>query len=203
MRIAETEQALLAVVETSRRKQVGAILGEADERARAILKEAHERSRRAVRTAFLEARVRAEERMVMLQARVATARRLHEQHRAAEILAAEWSSLPEALAQRWRDPAARERWATHAARGALGRLPRAGWRIAHPADWPEPERARLAAALAAELDAAPEFVADPSIRAGVRINAGHNVVDATLDGLLADREAIGARLLSLTGEVSK
>jgi len=203
MNLAQTEQALLQVVESSRRKQVDAILGEADGRARAILKEAHERARRAVRTAFLEARVRAEERMVMLQARVATARRLHGQQRAAEILAAEWSSLPAALAQRWRDPVARRLWAEHAARSALGRLPREGWRIAHPADWPEAERAALAAGLAAELGAPPAFVADASIKAGLRINAGHNVVDATLDGLLADREAIGARLLSLTEEATK
>ncbi|MCL4801621.1 MAG: hypothetical protein KJ025_18660 [Burkholderiales bacterium] len=203
MKITETEQALLAVVEASRRKQVDAILGEADERARAILREAHERARRAVRTAFLEARVRTEERMVTLQARVATARRLHDQQRAAEILAAEWDSLPAALAQRWRDPAARRRWAEHAARGALGRLPREGWRIAHPADWPEEERAALAAALAADLASPPAFVADASIKAGVRIGGGHNVVDATLDGLLADRDAIGAQLLSLTEGIAK
>jgi hypothetical protein len=203
MSITETEQALLAVVDASLRKQVGAILGEADERAHAILKEAHERARRAVRTAFLEARVRTEERMVTLQARVATARRLHDQKRASEILAAEWGSLPAALAQRWRDPAARRRWAEHAARGALGRLPREGWRIAHPADWPEGERAALVAALAADLGSPPAFVADPAIKAGLRINAGHNVVDATLDGLLADRAAIGAQLLSLTEGVAK
>lgn len=203
MNIAETERALLAVVDASCRKQVGAVLAEADERARAVLKEAHERARRAVRTAFLEARVRAEGRMVMLQARVATARRLHEQQRAAEILAAEWSSLPAALAQRWRDPASRRRWAEHAARDALARLPREGWRIAHPVDWPEAERAALGAALAADLGAPPAFVVDAAVKAGLRIGAGHNVVDATLDGLLADRAAIGARLLSLTEGVAK
>jgi hypothetical protein len=36
---------------------------------------------------------------------------------------------------------------------------------------------------------------DTSIRAGVRIRAGHNLMDATLEGLLADREAIEGRLL--------
>ncbi|MCC6610228.1 MAG: hypothetical protein IT515_11235 [Burkholderiales bacterium] len=198
MNVADTERALLAVVDASCRKQVGAILGEADARARAVLKESHERARRAVRAAFLEARLRTEERIVMLQARVATARRLHRQQRAAEILAAQWHSLPAALAQRWRDPAARRRWAAHAARDALGRLPREGWRIAHPAEWQEAERTALAAMLAADLGAPPAFVADASIQAGLRINAGHNVVDATLDGLLSDRDAIGAQLLSLT-----
>jgi hypothetical protein len=39
------------------------------------------------------------------------------------------------------------------------------------------------------------FVAEPSIAAGFRVRAGHNTLDATLDGLLADRKAIEGRLL--------
>ena len=39
------------------------------------------------------------------------------------------------------------------------------------------------------------FEADPRLRAGLRISADGNVVDGTLDGLLADRADIGAQLL--------
>lgn len=198
MKLAETERALLAVVEADRKRRVDAILDEAASRADAILKEAHERARREVRDAILAARLRAEERIITLGARLATARRLSEQRRAAGILAAEWASLPEALLARWRRPETRRRWARHAIRAALSRLPRSGWRIEHPVDWPDEERAELAAALASELDAAPGFAADAAIQAGLRVHAGQNVVDVTFDGLLADREAIGARLLSLT-----
>ena len=198
MSLEETERALLAVVEADRAKRVNAILEEADARARAVLREAHERARREVRDAFLATRLRAEERLIALNARLATARRLNEQRRAAGILAAEWASLPGALLARWRRPDTRTRWARHTARIALGRLPHSGWRIVHPSDWPEAERAELAAHLAGELDAAPSFASDDTIKAGFRIHAGHNVVDATFDGLLADRETIGARLLTLT-----
>jgi hypothetical protein len=198
MRPDETERALLAVVEADRAQRVNAILDEADARARAILKEAHERARREVRDAFLATRLRAEERLVALKARLATARRLYDQRRAAGILAAEWAALPEALLARWQHQETRRRWARHASRIALGRLPLSGWRIAHPCDWPETERDELAAHLAHELDAAPRFVPDEAIAAGLRIHAGQNVVDATFGGLLADREAIGARLLTLT-----
>jgi len=198
MKLAETERALLAVVEADRKRRVDAILDEASSRADAILKEAHERARREVRDAILAARLRAEERIITLRARLATARRLSEQRRAAGILAAEWASLPEALLTRWRRPETRRRWARHAIRAALSRLPRSGWRIEHPLDWPDEERAELAAALASELEAAPSFAADAAIQAGLRVHAGQNVVDVTFDGLLADREAIGARLLSLT-----
>ncbi len=44
------------------------------------------------------------------------------------------------------------------------------------------------------------FVEDPGVRCGLRIAADHNVVDGTLEGLLADRAEIGARLLDLLGD---
>jgi hypothetical protein len=200
MRLEATERALLAVVEADRAKRVNAVLDEADARARAILREAHERARREVRDAFLATRLRAEERLVALKARLATARRLNAQRRAAVILAAEWASLPDALLARWRRVETRKRWARHAAQTALARLSRNDWSIVHPSDWPQAERSELGTYLAGELDAAPRFVPEDAISAGLRIHAGHNVVDATFDGLLADREAIGARLLMLTRE---
>jgi len=41
------------------------------------------------------------------------------------------------------------------------------------------------------------------IDGGVRIRAGNNVVDATIDGLLADRAALEGRLLDLLPEGSR
>lgn len=198
MSLAETERALLAVVEADRDRRVEAIFEDAEAKARAILKEAHARARREVRDAILAARLRMDERLITLRARLATAQRLNEQRRAAGILAAEWATLPDALEARWRHRETRGRWVRHAVAVALDRLPHRGWRIEHPAGWPEEERAELASSLSRELDAAPDFASQPAIKAGLRIHAAHNVVDLTFDGLLADREAIGARLLSLT-----
>lgn len=194
------ERALLDVVDSAYRKQVEAILAEAEDRSRVIVREAHERARRGVRTAYLEAKERAEERIVTLQARAAAERRLHEQRRAAETLEAEWALLPKALIERWGDAGLRRRWVLHAARVALDQLPREGWQVEHPDDWTEFERSELAAEVAPALAEAPIFAIDISVKAGLRIRAGHNVVDSTLDGLLADQEAIGARLLSMTSE---
>lgn len=42
---------------------------------------------------------------------------------------------------------------------------------------------------------APQCIADPRIRGGLKIAADGNVVDGTLDGLLADHDDIGGRLL--------
>jgi hypothetical protein len=40
------------------------------------------------------------------------------------------------------------------------------------------------------------FTPDPAVRAGLRVHAGHNVVDGSAAGLLVDRAAIEARLLA-------
>jgi hypothetical protein len=39
------------------------------------------------------------------------------------------------------------------------------------------------------------FEHDPAIAAGFVVTCGHNVLDASLDGLLADRPALEGRLL--------
>ncbi len=74
-------------------------------------------------------------------------------------------------------------------------LPRGAWEVRHAPGWPEAERRELAARVAGRDGPAVAFVAEPSIAAGFRVRAGHNTLDATLDGLLADRKAIEGRLL--------
>ncbi len=74
-------------------------------------------------------------------------------------------------------------------------LPRAQWRIAHGPDLPAVEQQAISARVARDLDAAPTFVVDTGIAAGLRIASGGNVVDGTLAGLIADRVEVGAQLL--------
>jgi hypothetical protein len=106
-----------------------------------------------------------------------------------------WRRLPAALAAAWRDPAGRRRWTeTHLGR-ALAALPRTDWAIAHAPGWTEDERQAAAGWLAAHGGPDLAFAADAALAAGFRVHAGHNTLDATLDGLLADRKAIEGRLL--------
>ena len=69
------------------------------------------------------------------------------------------------------------------------------WCVTHPPDWPADEQRSLARRLQASGGAAPRFVADARLRAGLRINAGGNIIDGTLDGLVAERTDFEARLL--------
>jgi hypothetical protein len=189
--------ALLALVEEYRARRCAELLEPAREQARALLRSARAEGRRRVHTTVGELRHRLATEIGAAQARLATERRLAAQKRAVQVLQQAWTALREALRARWRDPSSRSRWLEmHLAR-ALDVLPREPWQVEFAADWPQAERDALAARLGAAGVTAVAWQARDDIDGGVRIRAGSNVVDATIDGLLADRAAIEGRLLDL------
>ena len=189
-------QALLEVVETDRKRRREAIIDEARARAVATVAGAHAEARARVRGAFCEERQRLEARLAAARARLLTHHRGRERRRAADLLAAGSHKLTAALCARWRDPASRKCWAASVIFEAKKALPRGVWRIVHSPGWPDDERDALAATLASELGALPQFVVAEAARAGLRVTAAGNIIDGTLDGLTADRAEIGSRLLA-------
>ena len=197
MTLERRAQALLALVEGDRNAQRAAILAEARGRASALLAQAYADARERMREAFAEERRLSRESLAAARAKLATRRRLHEQHRTAALLALGWQRLPDALRERWHDTELRGIWVDAILAVACRVLPHVQWRIAHGPDWPAAERQAINARVTPDLDAAPTFVADAGIRAGLRISAGGNVVDGTLAGLVNDRIEVGAQLLRL------
>ena len=195
MTIERRAQALLELVESDRARQCDAIVAEARAHASTLLAQAHAEARARVRQAFKEERARSAARIAAARAALATRQRLDRQQRASALVATGLARLIEELLRRWREPATRRVWCDAIAADASSVLTREPWDVAHPADWPEVEQSAFASRVAAEVGTSPRLRADPRIRAGLRIAAGGNVVDGTLDGLLADREEIGARLL--------
>lgn len=190
-------QALLDLVEADRRSQCESIVGAARTAAGIQLAQARVEARARVRRAHAEQRQRAADALAAARADLQTRRRLHAQHHLEALLALAWKRLPEVLRERWAQPGTRAAWVAHALASAHARLPAGAWTVQHGPDWPAGECGALAARLHAELGFAPAFVPDARIDAGVRIGAGGNVVDATLAGLLADRDEIGGRLIGL------
>ena len=191
MTLESRTQDLLDLVDTDRQRRVDAILREARTRAAETLAAAHAEARSRIRVAFDEERRRLEAHVGAAHARLMTHRRMREQRRAGEFLAAGWQRLPAALCERWRDPRCRQLWIASVIAEARKTLPNEGWRIVHAPDWPDGERE----ALAALVQTTPQFAASDATRAGLRVSAGGNVIDGTLGGLLADRAEIGAMLL--------
>lgn len=197
MNLEERTQALLAVVEEFRRRRCAELLEPADAQARQIVRNALAEARRRVLTAIAEERQRIAAELAAAEARLATQRRLAAQRRAMQLLGQAWEGLRAALAARWRAPETRARWVeAHLARAGRA-LPASAWTIRCAPDWPASEREAALRWLAERGTRDVRIEPDSAIAAGFRVQAGHNVLDATLDGLLADRAAIEGQLLEL------
>jgi vacuolar-type H+-ATPase subunit H len=195
MTLERRAQALLDLVEEDRCRQCDAIIGEARARAAEVLARSHADARARMRELFADERQQARERVDAAQARLQTRSRLHEQRRAADMLALGWRRLPEALLARWRDAGQRQCWVDAVTAIAIRVLPRTRWQIVHGPDWAVTEQRALCVRVTPAPDLAPTLIADAGIAAGLKIAAGGNVVDGTLAGLVSDRTEVGARLL--------
>jgi hypothetical protein len=202
MNLAQRTEALLAVVERYRADRCIAVLEPADAETRRLLRTALADGRRRVATAIAEERKRLGSVIGALEAALQTDRRLSSQRHEVRLLARAWQNLQSALAARWIDAESRQRWIeAHLgrARAAFARDP-GRWLIRHHGAWTADERQAACARLKREaIDA--DFVEDAQIGAGFVVVRGNNVLDASLDGLLADRAMLEGRLLQLLEEV--
>ena len=196
MTIERRMQALLDIVESDRRTQVEAIVGEARAVVATLLGQANRAARERMRQAFADERRQRDERVHAARANLQTRRRLAAQRCSSALLELTWRRLPDALLARWRDSAARRTWIAHVLALARTSLPPLRWQIDHEPGWPTAERDEVAAKITRDVGATPVFRADGKIRAGLRIAGGGAVIDCTLDGLLRDRAENGARLLA-------
>lgn len=209
MNLEQRTAALLAVVETYRQERCAALLDPARAQARALVASALREARRRVRTAIGEERRRLASVLAAAEAQLATERRLTQQRRAATHLKHGWGALRSALQAQWDSAPARADWIAaqlsrvHAALRPAPQTARADidpWVLVCPPTWAAAERERVATTLRTQGAPAVKTVDDPQLTAGFRVQAGHNVLDATLDGLLADRDAVQGRLLQLIEE---
>jgi multidrug efflux pump subunit AcrA (membrane-fusion protein) len=188
-------QALLELVESCRSRLCEEILGEAKARAQALRAQAQAGARSRMRQTFAEQRQRRRAQIAAVQARLATERRLHEQQRTAALLLLAREQLPRELAALWQQPQMRATWVGAVLGAAQAHLRPGPWRIVHAADWPEAERQLLVRTPGAVSQGTPRFEVDPKLVAGLKVISDGNVIDGTLDGLLADRADFEARLL--------
>lgn len=199
MNLAERSEALLSLVERHRSDRCERILQPADVESRALIRAALADARRRVSTAIGEERRRMRSILGALEAALHTERRIAAQRHVVSTLAEAWNRLRAELVARWQDPALRARWIDAQLARACSAFVPGVWRIRHHAAWSADERSAVAARLATQGITA-EFAEDPRIGAGFIVACGHNVLDASLDGLLADRAQIEGRLLQLVDE---
>ncbi|MCB1909719.1 MAG: hypothetical protein KDH15_20355 [Rhodocyclaceae bacterium] len=190
-------QALLALVATDRERRCAQALAPAEAEARSTFRRAAHALRREHREALSRQRAEHEARLAKARARVATAEHARQLRRVAMIADEAWPLLASALTDRWRKPPARRRWIASATNAALARLPARGWIVRHPPDLPERERVAMVADLAKRGITEVRCDSAEEIGAGIEIRAGETRLDATVDGLTSDRQAIVGRLIHL------
>lgn len=195
MKRGEAMNALLQVIASNCEASCREERDRAAAEARDLLKAAHAAARARVRPVVEEASLRPAERLARAEAQRRTRERLERQRRVKARLQNGWGLLRQALERLWLDPGARRGWVEGAAERAAAALPPGEWRVVHPSGWPEEEKRRARERLKEHSVKIAAFAPDAQVRAGLRFESGHTVLDATLEGLLADRGAIEARLL--------
>lgn len=197
MTLREREQQLLTLVETYQAEECRRLLGEAQTRGRTLLCEAYRNARHTLHQRVLAERARARARVEAAEAELATRERRAIEHLHWQLLEVGWPRLRELLLERWHSPQGRWVWVERATRAALRSLPLGQWLIQHPPELGGDELTRLGEMLAPRLPEPPQFAIDTTLAAGVRIQSGAAILDATLEGLLTDRRRLEARLLGV------
>ena len=192
--------ALLATIDEFRHTRCDECVAAARTEARRLRREAHAAARNKVRAVLAEERVRLEAEVASREARLQTERRLAAQRGVSALLGEAWPLLRAALTKAWATPGLRRAWASRQIATASALLPRQRWRIRHAPGLGEEERKSLAQASGVS---SVEWVEDSTLSAGFAIETDHNVLDATFEGLLADRPALEARLLVLLEEAAR
>jgi hypothetical protein len=197
MKVEAREKALLQLVEEHRDRECRRIRENARRRADAMLKQSFEKQRLALHQRVSAERSRAHTLIEAARAERATRERRLGEQRDEAVLAAVWPALRAALLARWQEPGQRQDWVLGALECAVELLPRGDWLVRHAPDLSEDELVRWFQVTSERIGQAPRFLTDPSIGAGLIIACHGAVLDASLEGLLADRHRLEARALAL------
>ncbi len=150
------------------------------------LAEAEAKRREALVTEAEEGRLAETE--ATLRARQATEVRQHRLHQTQAMLEQGWTLLLAQLTQRWADAGQRALWLATLRQRAEQTLAPGDWSVHHPPAWNPAEWGASSAAVA--------FHPDEHLTAGLRIGCRGAWLDGSLQGMMANRRELSARLLA-------
>jgi len=182
--------ALLRYVAAARDRAIEEIRRKAAAESLALTRAARAKAAAQVRQALAEARADADARIGLARAQSQARARRARHALTAGALQQAWARIGVALVARWQDADARRAWVEATLAQAQRHLPGGAWRIAHPAGWNPAEcRAAIEALRAQRAGLAIAFEPGP-FDAGLRIQCGPALLDASAAGLLRDRARI-------------
>jgi hypothetical protein len=188
--------ALLQQVTAERDRRCAALRTAAESQATQIVRAARAEARANVRKAVTEERARMD-----LGVRQATARadievRRLERQKSRELLQQMWAAIAGVLENRWREPAFQRAWIDAVLSQAGSILSGRVWVIEVGSGWPGQERGELTDRAQSRGASAVEYSVHADMQAGLKVRAATVCVDATVAGLLAERDTIEAAFLA-------
>jgi vacuolar-type H+-ATPase subunit E/Vma4 len=189
-------RALLQRVTDDRDGRCAVLRAAAESEANHIVDSARAEARTNVRNAVIQERARMDLGMRQATARADIEVRRQERQKSRELLEEMWAAIEEGLERRWREPAPRRAWIDAAMSQAGALLPGRAWLIEVGSDWTEQERGEIADRARGRGAVSVEYSLLAAMPAGLKIRAGSVCVDATVPGLLAQRDAIEAVFLA-------
>jgi len=192
----ETLEQLLAVVADNRDRRCAEVGESTGLHAREILKQAHARVRARLRRHISMLREKYRVSISAAQARKETLIRQQQQKADKACLDAAWPALREAMLALWKDPETRLKWIDAAIDSASSTLLEADWRVEYPGDFSDQDSRLLERMFSDRLKKVPVLAASDDIAAGIRIISRGTVLDATLEGLLQQKQTIESFLIS-------
>jgi vacuolar-type H+-ATPase subunit E/Vma4 len=188
--------ALLQQVADDRERRCAALRATAESQAQQIVRSARAAAHQSVHNAVTQERGRLDFGMRQATARADIEVRRQEQQTSHELLGQMWTAIAEVLARRWREPAARRTWIQAAMIQAGKLLTGRPWRIESGAEWTQQERDQLTEQAGSRGAGTVSWFFDAAMPAGLRIRADCVCVDASVPGLLTQRDAIEAAFLA-------
>lgn len=169
---------------------------DAGRRARQLLDDNRRKLRKRLHRAVDDERQRRNVALRDAERRIETAERSRLQERYGEFLEEAWPQLVDELRRRWNDRERRRAWCEMLIAEAQDKLAPQSWTVEVPESWSSDDERWLEHAFQSRGLPYPTCSKNGDIEEGLRIRRDDACLDATLDGLLANRRAVRARLLA-------
>lgn len=188
--------ALMQRVTHEREQRCSALRAAARSQGDAIVTAAYREARSMVHQAVIQERARIEQGLKQAEARAQLEARQRDERHSLARLQQMWANVGPVLERRWCSPQQRRSWIEAALSSAGVLIAGRAWRIEHGGGWREEEQAELEALAIHEGAATVKWRLDTTIAAGLRICAPGVCVDATVAGLVAQRDAVESMFLA-------
>ncbi|HXZ59432.1 MAG TPA: hypothetical protein VEG26_04565 [Steroidobacteraceae bacterium] len=188
--------AMLQRVRDGQERRLRELRAAAAAQSQEILRGARAEARGNLHQAVVRERMRMAQGLRQAEARAELESRQRAQVETLTLLRSMWAHIGAELEGRWSDGGQRGAWIAATVQQARRLFAGQEWRIEHARGVSSEQQRAAQAEGHADGARRVEWVAEPSLRAGLRIRTPGACLDATVEGLLAERAEIEAAFLS-------